>query len=205
MPDTSLADALATVQGQLSAVGKDKTAQVKSDKANYTYTYADLASVQAAVFPLLAAAGLAWITRPTYDEQGRYVLAYTLAHGPSGEREDGSYPLPDPTRGTPQQIGSAITYGRRYCLSAVVGVATEDDGGKAASDAAAPRASARPARSPQQQAKAELWEYAQTIGYTEATKLAETFAGWSSGVALADAEPQDITAFLEFLKSEQVA
>jgi hypothetical protein len=148
---TSLADALAKVQGQLTAVGKDKTAQVKSEKANYSYTYADLASVQEAVFPLMAAEGLAWITRPTYDEQGRYVLAYTLAHGPSGEREDGFYPLPDPTRGTPQQIGSAITYGRRYCLSAVVGVATEDDDGRAASDGAAPKASAR--RQPERKAE----------------------------------------------------
>lgn len=138
-----LADALARVQAQLPSIGKDKTAQVRSEKGNYSYTYADLASVQHAVFPLLSEQGLAWITRPTFDDAGRYVLAYTLAHGPSGEREDGSYPLPDPTRGTPQQIGSAITYGRRYCLSAVVGVATEDDDGKAASEGSAPKAQTR--------------------------------------------------------------
>jgi hypothetical protein len=203
MSDTSsLADALAVVQGQLTAVGKDKKAQVKSDKANYTYTYADLASVQAAVFPLLSAAGLAWMARPTWDAEGRFVLAYSLLHGPSGEREDGAYPLPDPTRGTPQQAGSAITYAKRYCLSAIVGVATDDDDGKAASEAAAPKASARPPRSPLQEAKAGLWEYAQSIGYTEASKLAETYAGWASGAALADAEPSDIAAFQEFLQGE---
>lgn len=140
----SLADALARVQGQLVAVRKDKTAQVRSDKGNYSYGYADLASVQDAVFPLMAAEGLAWVTCPTFDEQGRYVLAYSLLHGPSAETIQGSYPLPDPTRGTPQQIGSAITYGRRYCLSAVVGVATEDDDGTAASDGSAPKATRRP-------------------------------------------------------------
>lgn len=142
MTETTLADALATVQGQLTAVGKDK----KVNAGQMRYTYADLASVQAAVFPLLSAAGLAWMARPTWDDQGRFVLAYSLLHGPSGEREDGAYPLPDPTRGTPQQAGSAITYAKRYCLSAIVGVATEDDDGKASSDAAAPRA--RPAERP---------------------------------------------------------
>lgn len=137
---TTLADALARVQGQLHSVRKDK----KANAGQYSYTYADLAAVQEAVFPLLAAEGLAWVTCPTYDEQGRYVLAYHLMHGPSGDTVQGTYPLPDPTRGTPQQIGSAITYARRYCLSAVVGVATEDDDGVAASDGRAPRASARP-------------------------------------------------------------
>jgi hypothetical protein len=136
---TSLADALAKVQGQLTAIGKDK----KANAGQYSYTYADLASVQAAVFPLLSAEGLAWMARPTWGSDGRFVLAYSLMHGPSGEREDGAYPLPDPTRGTPQQAGSAITYAKRYCLSAVVGVATEDDDGKAASDGAAPKASTR--------------------------------------------------------------
>lgn len=138
MTDDNLATALARVQAQLVPVGKDK----KANAGQYSYTYADLASVQAAVLPLLAAEGLAWIARPTMQDE-RFVLAYTLAHGPSGEREDGHYPLPDPTRGTPQQIGSAITYARRYCLSAVVGVATEDDDGKAASDGAAPKAQSR--------------------------------------------------------------
>lgn len=201
--DPSLAAALAKVQGQLTAVGKDKTAQVKSEKASYSYTYADLASVQAAVFPLLSAAGLAWMARPTWDAEGRFVLAYSLLHGASGEREDGAYPLPDPTRGTPQQSGSAITYAKRYCLSAIVGVATEDDDGKAASDAAAPKASTRPPRSPLVQAKADLWTYAQTVGYTEASKLGEAFAGWSSGLALHEAPVEDVTAFLAFLRSEQ--
>lgn len=136
----SLADALARVQSQLHPVTKDK----KANAGSYAYSYADLASVQALVYPLLSAEGLSWIALPTWDADGRFVLAYSLMHGPSGERESGSYPLPDPTRGTPQQAGSALTYARRYCLSAVVGVATEDDDGKAASDGSAPKATRRP-------------------------------------------------------------
>jgi hypothetical protein len=54
----------------------------------------------------------------------RFVLAYKLLHV-SGESVAGEYPLP--TGGTPQALGSAITYGRRYALCAVTGLAPEDD------------------------------------------------------------------------------
>ena len=143
----NLATALARVQRNLPHVGKTKTAQVKSDKANYSYKYADLADVASAILPLLGAEGLAFIARPTFDGD-RFVLAYSLTHGPSGEHQDGVYPLPDPLRSTPQQIGGAITYARRYCLSSVTGVAAdEDDDGRAASVDKAAHAPQRAARS----------------------------------------------------------
>lgn len=126
-PDT-LAAALALVQAKLPKVGKSRTANVGS----YSYSYADLAQISQAILPLLGAAGLAWITRPTLTHDGRLVLAYALVHGRSGEREEGTYPLPQ--NGSPQELGSAITFGRRYCLTAVTGVAAEqdDDDGRAA-------------------------------------------------------------------------
>ncbi len=71
---------------------------------------------------LLGEHGLAWVTRPTVVD-GRFVLAYELRHT-SGEAITGEYPL---TGGTPQEIGSAITYARRYCLCSVTGVAPESD------------------------------------------------------------------------------
>ena len=39
---------------------------------------------------------------------------------------------------TPQAVGSAITYGRRYGLAAMVGIAPEDDDGEAAEPRNAP-------------------------------------------------------------------
>ena len=148
----NLATALARVQRNLPHVGKTKTAQVKSDKAHYSYKYADLADVASAILPLLGAEGLAFIAKPTFDGD-RFVLAYSLTHGPSGEHQDGTYPLPDPLRSTPQQIGGAITYARRYCLSSVTGVAAdEDDDGRAASVDKAAHPAQRAAR---QERKAE--------------------------------------------------
>src|SRR5690606_36854591 len=94
------------------------------------YKYADLNDVQEALFPLLAEYGLTWTTAPTLTPNG-FALHYSLRHA-SGEAIEGDYPLPS---GTPQEIGSAITYARRYALCAVTGLAPvgDDDDGAAAS------------------------------------------------------------------------
>ena len=127
VPETLFA-ALAAFQADLPGIGKGNTASVRSDKGNYSYKYADLADVSAAVLPRLGALGLAFTARPTLLD-GQFVLAYSLVHV-SGDREDGIYMLP--SSGTPQQIGSAITYARRYCLCAAVGVAPAEDDDDAA-------------------------------------------------------------------------
>jgi hypothetical protein len=119
----SLAAALAAVQRKLPDVRKAETAHVRSDKGNYSYRYATLPDITKAVLPLLGENGLAWVTRPTLVDD-RFVLVYELLHI-SGEKVSGEYPLP--TGGSPQALGSAITYARRYCLCAVTGVAADDD------------------------------------------------------------------------------
>lgn len=128
----NLAAALAAFQAQLPRLGKANTATVRSDKGNYSYKYADLAEVSTLVLPLMAAQGLSFSAKPTLDEQNRFVLVYALRHS-SGESDEGRYPLP--ANGTPQQVGSAITYARRYALCAVAGIAPdEDDDGRTANE-----------------------------------------------------------------------
>ena len=126
MSDTpaNLAAAMAALQTRLPDIKKRETANVKTDKASYSYTYADLAQITREVMPLLGALGLSFIAKPTVNAEGKFVLAYKLLHV-SGEHEDGEYPLLG--TGTPQAIGSAITYGRRYSLCAVTGIAPDDD------------------------------------------------------------------------------
>lgn len=119
----NIAAALAELQTQLPRIKKGETARVKSDKGSYSYSYANLADVSARILPLLGKLGLSFTARPTLTASG-FVLAYELLHV-SGENRCGEYPLP--TGGTPQTLGSAITYGRRYCLCAVTGVAPDDD------------------------------------------------------------------------------
>lgn len=130
----SLAAALAAFQAELPKVPKTKTAVVqhKDGGGSHRYNYADLADFSTIVLPLLAKHGLSFSSLPTLDEGGRLVLEYTLRHS-GGDSVTGRYPLGS---GTSQQIGSAITYARRYALSAITGVAAdEDDDGKAANDA----------------------------------------------------------------------
>lgn len=129
----NLATALAAVQAELPRVGKSSTAKIegKEGRKGYEYSYADLADVSQAILPLLGKHGLSFSSKPTLDEQNRFVLAYTLRHT-SGDVDSGAYPLPT---GRPQDVGSAITYARRYCLSAVTGIAPDaDDDGASAPD-----------------------------------------------------------------------
>jgi hypothetical protein len=149
----NLAAALALLQTKLPRITKSETANVVSQKGSYSYTYAGLADVSAQVLPLLGAVGLSFMARPTFDDNGRYVLVCTLMHT-SGESREGTYPLP--ASGTPQALGSAMTYGRRYTLCAMTGVAPdEDDDGAAAEAAAATRPRTAQRRSTQPQATSE--------------------------------------------------
>lgn len=134
MPDLeNLAKALAAFQKELPKVGKDKTAVVKHQGGGqHSYTYADLATVTAAVIPLLNTHGLSFITSPRIVEGGGYELVGRLIHV-SGEQIEGALPI---YGRQPQEIGSAITYARRYLLGCMTGVVTEDDDdGKAATKA----------------------------------------------------------------------
>lgn len=132
---SSLAEALAAFQSALPRVEKDNVGVIpgKDGKQGYKYEYADLADITAVALPLLGQHGLSWSTKPTVDERDRFVLEYRLRHA-SGEEDIGAYPLPDPTRTPPQQVGSHITYARRYALCSVTGIAPggdDDDGAQA--------------------------------------------------------------------------
>lgn len=114
----NLAAALAKVQAQMPTVGKGKTANTGS----FSYKYADLADVQAAVLPLLAENDLAFIVTPQ-AASGGFEVAAMLVHS-SGEFIDAALPL---FGRTSQEIGSALTYARRYLLGCLTGVVTDDD------------------------------------------------------------------------------
>lgn len=121
----SLAAALAAFQAELPRLGKGSTANA----GTFSYRYADLADVSSLILPAIARLGLSFSAKPTIRD-GRSVLVCTLRHV-SGESDEAEWDLP---KGSPQQIGSAITYGRRYTLLAMTGVAPdEDDDGHAAS------------------------------------------------------------------------
>ena len=91
------------------------------------YTYADLGDVLAEARPKLKAHGLALVQVPTIE----FGVSTTLFHK-SGQWIKFAPLKIQPAGGTPQHVGSAITYARRYSILAVLGLATEDDDGRAA-------------------------------------------------------------------------
>jgi hypothetical protein len=126
-----LVAALTKVQGMIEPPQKGKTAHVKSDKANYTFDYADLAAVIASVRKPLSECGIAY-TFAVDIVEGKAILDTRIMHT-SGQWIGSVMPLT--VAGTPQQRGSEITYLKRYSLCGLIGVAAEDedDDGNAAS------------------------------------------------------------------------
>ena len=122
--------ALSQLQGELPQIKKTKTAEVKDQqgiRVLYKYDYADLGDVVADVGPLLAKYGLAFHCAPTINpaERREMILRWSLLHE-SGEEKSGEWPL-GPANQKPQSLGSAITYGRRYCFTAATNIVLEDD------------------------------------------------------------------------------
>ena len=97
-----------------------------TDKDNpfFKSKYADLSSVWTAARHPLTANGLAVIQTMDIADNG-VIIETTLIHT-SGEYVSGRL-LIAPEKKTPQGVGSAITYGRRYGLSAIIGISPEDD------------------------------------------------------------------------------
>lgn len=133
----SLAAALAAFQADLPKITKDETAKVTGEsktgaKVSYSYGYAGLDSVVEAVLPALGKQGLS-ISSKTILFDNLFSLVVTLKHE-SGDEDSAVWPLPDPRRSGPQDLGSAMTYGRRYLTLALTGTfpgGEDDDGAKA--------------------------------------------------------------------------
>jgi len=91
-------------------------------------TYSTLASVWDAARKPLTNNGLSVVQTTDTTESG-VIIETTLLHV-SGEYMTGKL-LMKPEKDTPQGFGSAITYGRRYALAAIIGISPEDDDGEA--------------------------------------------------------------------------
>lgn len=120
-----LAAALAKAQAAFAVPVKSKSANVtrKDGSPGYGYTYADLSDVFDAVRPGLAANGLSILSLINH-ESTRPMLETILMHE-SGEWISMLYPVN--LTGRPQDIGGELTYARRYSISCMLGVASEDD------------------------------------------------------------------------------
>lgn len=131
-----IAEALAKAQGKITPPKKNIHVDFVAKTGNRVkYSYADLADVIEAIRLPLSENGISVSHSLTYIDD-MFGMETSLLHT-SGQTLESFYPLPHPKDVKPQEFGSELTYARRYSLSLLVGVASEeDDDGKIANDAA---------------------------------------------------------------------
>lgn len=115
---SEIATALSKAQSKLENAVYNKT------NPHFKSKYADLASVRDAIIPIMSSHDIS-IIQTTKRDDSCVVLVTTMLHK-SGEFISSEYPVLCANQ-TPQAMGSALTYARRYSLAAIAGIAAEDD------------------------------------------------------------------------------
>jgi len=127
-----IAKALAAAQREIGVAVKDAT------NPHFRSKYADLQAIDEACRPALTKHGIAIAQSPGYAD-GFVFVTTRLMHGETGEWIESTLHIA-PGKHDAQGIGSAITYARRFGLSALAAVpAGVDDDGEAAVGRGAPR------------------------------------------------------------------
>lgn len=170
----TLAKALAKAQGEMENAGKNAV------NPHFKSKYADLAEILNTVRPVFSKHGLAVTQFPAFENN--IASVETILTHESGEWMSGICSAPV-KQADPQGVGSALTYLRRYSLSAVCGLAQEDDDANAASKTPKRPAQQQQRPAPAQPAKAAP---AQPVNHVPATKA--TLAALASYYAYDPAE-----------------
>jgi hypothetical protein len=120
-----IAVALAKAQGEM------KNAPFNATNPHLKNKFANLASVRDTVIPTLSKHGIAVVQALDFTTEGQTFVLTRLLHT-SGQWIESVCPIPSAP--DMQKMGSAITYARRYSLSAICGIAADedDDGNEAA-------------------------------------------------------------------------
>jgi hypothetical protein len=182
----ALAASLVKALGEMHDLPKTQTANV----GKFNYSYATLADALQLARPIFAKHDLA-LTQ-TVATLNNEIAVYTTVIHSSGQFVT-PFPLTMPVGKTAQETGSAATYGRRYSLMAVLGLATEDDDGASAG----PRVRRETTRTPSKpreepegrtQSETEIRRMLGALSKDEVDTFRADFVG-EFGVALKDLEP----------------
>lgn len=123
--------AMAQFQRTCPPIKKTKVAKMQSDRAAFSYAYAPLDEILETTRPVMGPLGLSvsWRTR---FENKMVIANCRVSHEAGHYEESGEVPIPIDEASKmgatiAQRIGIATTYGKRYALLAVIGIAPEDD------------------------------------------------------------------------------
>lgn len=120
MSETNLYMALSKAQGEFTDIPKSKK--------GYGYNYAPLEAVVAMIRPVLAKHGLCILQQLMSEEDGLYI--YTILAHESKEQVTSKVkviPMQGKSMNALQAEGASITYLKRYALSALLCLTTDED------------------------------------------------------------------------------
>lgn len=147
----ALFSALAKAQGEFKPIEKNREVEITMRSGGkFKFRYADLEEILSKTRPALSANGLALIQRMEPTESGALVHC-DLMHAAGGILSS-SHLLPKYADDDIKGFGALITYHRRYLVTAMLGVAADDDldeDGQGAGQQKQPKSTARPERKTQ--------------------------------------------------------
>ncbi len=185
-----LAEALAKAQAEFTPVNKSKTA--KGEK--FSYKYADLSDILGMVVPVLSKHGIAF-TQPIRRDTDKTTYVVTRIQLGDEFQEDAGLPIPSQVR--PQELGTYLTYYRRYSVSTFLGISTDED-----TDAVETREDFKPSSSgqPARRATPIIHQPPQGVQVTPAPKFVADESDVPTNIGSAPTK-DEMTAIKESLKS----
>lgn len=131
-PNASLYAALAKAQGQMQNPTKNREVSVKSDRGAYKFAYATLDAILDGIRKPLADNGLSMTQTLERTPEG-LVMCLRLFHSAGGSMAT-CMPLDQAKVAKMQEMGSIITFARRYQVASFFGLAAEEDDDANAAD-----------------------------------------------------------------------
>ena len=182
-----IAAALAAFQAEVKDPARD------GENPHFRSKYVQIDGLLAAVRPILSKHGLSVVQSTGGD--GQDISVTTEIMHTSGEWIRTDALILKAVKADPQGAGSAVTYGRRYSLSAALGVAwdDDDDGNAASAPKPAPKAKAKAKDSrAEYMAKIKTAMQSQHISADDGKAICRMKFGANSTADLNDSELKDL-------------
>lgn len=193
-----LSEALAIAQGQFKQIIKDKHVDFTTGGSRVKYSYATLSTILDAIRQPLADNKLA-LSQVLGYQDGIFGLK-TLLIGHDDKLES-FIPLPNPNELRPQQFGSFLTYMRRYSVTCLLGLESEDDDDGARAQEIEPKRDIRP--KPKNHAPLstmdEIMELAKNKGLGK-LELQDALKKATGKSQASECSPEELMALLAFLR-----
>ena len=174
-----------------------KTLIAEGLASHNSYKFADLADMWEAIREPLRRNGLA-VTQTLSGGSTGWTMIRTKVWHESGQEEHDYLEVPTGGR-TPQEVGSLLTYYKRYALGAALGISTDDDDDGNGATQAPKRPAATP-KSPAEMALENLRKLSESNNL-DPRKLAARFKN-DYGLDIKEADVQTIQGFIGIIADE---